>query len=239
MGLSVFPAPSGASFSAVQPTLQQTITSTSSSLTYPAGTNFVYAMVINGGDGGFNGVGSSVAGGAGGASGVVTFGYVPAAPNVTIGAGGSPNGSGGTSVYSLIGVGSALATTSFYVRTTQVAGGGGMNNSNQAVPGNNGIYNGSGSGSNNRNLGDGWSSPAGGNTTGLLTNRTGGAGGVFRGGGSGGAGFLANGSNGLDTGKGGAGGSGGGGGGGGASGSVANTNTEGGAGGGGCVLLYY
>ena len=51
MGISVFPAASGASFAAIQPTLKHTVNS-SQTITLDTGTTVVYAVVSGGGGGG-------------------------------------------------------------------------------------------------------------------------------------------------------------------------------------------
>ena len=88
MGLSQFPTSAG--FDLTKLTLQQTITSTTTSITYPAGVTQVYAIVAGGGGGGGalqTGFNAAFTGG-GGAGGVIA-GWCFPSTSATIGAGGA------------------------------------------------------------------------------------------------------------------------------------------------------
>ena len=110
MGISIFPAASAGgnsnltttdlvtnSASVPKLTKQATYNSSASGLTYPAGTNWVYAFVIGGGGGG-QGVGSGTNANTyakGGFAGAVSFGVSKPAVTVTVGAGGNGGSSAG------------------------------------------------------------------------------------------------------------------------------------------------
>ena len=65
MGVTVFPAPAAAAgFDLTKLALRHTVTS-SSSITIPVGTTWVYAVLIGGGGGGSNGTVAPTAGGGG------------------------------------------------------------------------------------------------------------------------------------------------------------------------------
>lgn len=267
MGLSVFPVPSAASgplgyqLPTSVPsnvTLKQTITTSQTSLTYPAGITAVWVIVVGGGQAG-TGVG-------GGQAGNAVSGWTVPSAKCTVGAGGT--GTGGLGGYSLYGTvfaygggiasGGSNALLSYYSHTS-IAGNSvnltnigttGMPNFALGVGGS-GLYagaGGTGSGGNNGGL----TGSSGGAA--IMTAYTGGTGAgpgnyasnnSYIGGGSGGgAGLLASGSNGGATptyASGGNGGSGGGGGGGLAG--AANNSLPGGTvvgnGGNGCILIYY
>jgi hypothetical protein len=263
MGVSVLPTPSSGSVQGSL-TLQQTITSTTNNVSIPAGTNFVYAVVIGGGSAGSSGsanTGNGAFGGFGGGSGGIQRGWTLKSTSCVIGAG------GGYSQYGMVYAPGAGATVSISNVPASVGGSGYTGQSVQQSLSSTGTWSGgnggtrpdSGGGSGNTGgssiIGGGgasgqyWtganSAASGGGGNGILFN--GGSAGTqnanFGAGGGGGAGYLGAGGNGgngstANNGIGGNGGSGGGGGGGGASGTSGNT-VAGGAGGSGCVLLYY
>ena len=81
-------------------TLQHTVTSTGT-VTIPAATKFVYAVVVAGGGAGNAGETATGNGGCAGGAGGIAFGYVPAVSAVTVGAGGATSQArGGNSAYS-------------------------------------------------------------------------------------------------------------------------------------------
>ena len=256
MGLSVFPAPSGASGQQLL-TLRHTITN-SGSVTIPAEITQVYAIVIGGGQGGSR-TGNIYNAGVGGYAGSISQGWTASTSSVTVGAGGTaglPGNMGGISRYGSIVAsnssiapvqGGSLGTTNTAVDASTPGNGnfayhGGAGNransggANNAGVGGAGVVGGpGGGGGGNNGVGDGGASGSG-----VITGGAGGGNGpanganglYFNGGtgsgttGGGGAGYLAS-ASGIN------GGSGGGGGG------SAVGNSNGGTGGGGAVLLYY
>lgn len=99
MGYSVFPTPSAASGFGPSTAIKHEITGSTNNLSYPAGTNMVYAVVLGGGGGNGGNAGpwyqgGGGAGGAGGAGGY-SFGYTPKSAVAVVGAGGNNGSSGG------------------------------------------------------------------------------------------------------------------------------------------------
>jgi hypothetical protein len=90
MGFSVFPESGGAAASSSLPTFKTQVTSSTTNLTYPAGTSLVYAVLIAGGTGGPGNGGPN----AQAAGGKIAFGYVPPSARATIGAGSAKGANG-------------------------------------------------------------------------------------------------------------------------------------------------
>lgn len=102
MGQSVFPTPTPASGFGPSTAIQHELTSSTNNLTYPDGTNMVYAIVMGGGGGNGGNAGPWYAGngGPGGAAGAggVAFGYTPTSAVAVVGAGGINGINGGAYV---------------------------------------------------------------------------------------------------------------------------------------------
>ena len=112
MGYSVFPAASTGG-GLPSSTLKQTFSSTSNSVSIPAGTNVVYAAVWGGGGGAggaagywYNGSGN---GGGSGAAGGFAFGQTPISTVALVGAAGAGGSNGGFNGCSPIGGGNGSA----------------------------------------------------------------------------------------------------------------------------------
>jgi hypothetical protein len=230
MGQSVFPVPSSggptiyplSGVADIPPnvTLKQTFTSSNGSITYPAGTSTVYAILIGAGS---NGV--STNGGAG-AAGAIVSGWTLPYTSITVGTSG-----GRTTFGSMVAQGGSTASSpggsassTPYLNT--------IGNYHSA-----GIFLGSGGGGGQA----GQAATLRGYTGGVS-----GSPGNSKGGGGGGAGYNGNGTNGGPDGSGstnygGVGGDGGSGGGGGGAGGAASSNGggAGGLGGAGVAYIYY